>query len=107
MTTLGALIEQFGTPALCKIDVEGFELEVLRGLDRSLPLVTFEYHLSERELLVGCLERLEQLGPIETNANTMDSGDLVFSRWLSVSEFLAADIPAEADCWVRPCSLRS
>jgi hypothetical protein len=101
VTTLAALIAEHGVPALCKIDVEGFELEVLKGLDRPLPLVTFEYHLSERDLLGACLHRLAELGPIEVNANTMDSGDLTFPRWLSVVEFLAADIPAEADCWVR------
>jgi FkbM family methyltransferase len=31
VTTLDELIAKYGVPAFCKIDVEGFELEVLRG----------------------------------------------------------------------------
>ena len=34
--TLDDLIAQYGEPAFCKIDVEGYELEVLRGLSRPL-----------------------------------------------------------------------
>ncbi|MCB0069761.1 MAG: FkbM family methyltransferase, partial [Caldilineaceae bacterium] len=34
VTTLDDLIARFGAPAFCKIDVEGFELEVLRGLSQ-------------------------------------------------------------------------
>ena len=33
VTTLDALIAEHGLPVFCKIDVEGFEMNVLRGLD--------------------------------------------------------------------------
>ena len=61
VTTLDALIEQYGVPAFCKIDVEGFELEVLRGLCCALPVLSFEYIPAAIEVAYGCLERLEEL----------------------------------------------
>ena len=36
MTTIDSLIEQFGTPVFCKIDVEGYEYDVLKGLSKPL-----------------------------------------------------------------------
>lgn len=62
VTTLDALIEQYGVPAFCKIDVEGYELEVLRGLSRALPALSFEYIPAAMDVAYGCLERLGQLG---------------------------------------------
>ncbi len=103
VTTLDELIATYGVPALCKIDVEGFEKHVMAGLGKPVPLVTFEYHLSEIAELRACLDQLASLGPIELNANVMDTGDLVFESWLSPEAFLAhPELPHEADCWVRP-----
>jgi FkbM family methyltransferase len=39
VTTLDRMIDEFGVPAFCKIDVEGFEPEVLAGPTRPLPSV--------------------------------------------------------------------
>lgn len=100
--TLDSLIEQYGRPRFCKIDVEGFELEVLKGLTEPLPYLSFEYHLSERLILEQCLKVAEKIGPIEVNVNCMDDGSLFYEQWLSPAEFLARkDIPEKADCWVR------
>jgi FkbM family methyltransferase len=41
--TLDAMIEKYGVPGFIKIDVEGFELEVLRGLSTPVSL-SFEWH---------------------------------------------------------------
>ena len=43
VTTLDALIDRYGLPAFCKIDVEGFEEAVVRGLSRPIPSVSFEF----------------------------------------------------------------
>lgn len=65
VVTLDSAIECFGLPAYCKIDVEGWELEVLKGLTQSIPLVSFEFHLNDREIrkTISCLERLTQFAP--------------------------------------------
>ncbi len=67
VTTLDALIEKHGLPAFCKIDVEGFELEVLQGLSQPLPFLAFEYLPATRDLALACLDRLAELGPYEYN----------------------------------------
>lgn len=43
VTTLDVLIETHGVPALVKIDVEGYEADVLRGLSTPVETVVFEY----------------------------------------------------------------
>ncbi|MFH1359543.1 MAG: FkbM family methyltransferase [Candidatus Omnitrophota bacterium] len=40
--TLDDLITRFGTPQYIKIDVEGFELNVIRGLNQKVPFLSFE-----------------------------------------------------------------
>ncbi|MBB4153549.1 hypothetical protein GGQ80_001451 [Sphingomonas jinjuensis] len=105
VSTLDALIRQYGTLDLCKIDVEGYEPEVLRGLSSSIPLVTFEYHLDEIEKLLDCVSYLARRGDIIINVNPMYSGDLVLSDWVDAQEFArlakTGALPDTADCGVR------
>lgn len=64
VTTLDLLIERFGTPSYIKIDVEGFEIEVLRGLSKPVPLASIECNLPEfKTETIACLERWKQLQP--------------------------------------------
>lgn len=67
VTTLDDLIARYGEPVFCKIDVEGYELEVLRGLSRPLSALSFEYIPAAQAMAVGCIERLQQLGDYEFN----------------------------------------
>jgi len=63
VTTLDALIAHHGRPDFVKIDVEGFEREVLAGLSQPLPALSFEYLASLPEASLACVDRLEALGP--------------------------------------------
>ncbi len=61
-TTLDELITKYGIPFFIKIDVEGHEIEVLKGLSQIIPIVSFEFAIPEfYENLVTCLSILNQL----------------------------------------------
>lgn len=62
-TTLDGLIAEFGLPYLAKIDVEGHELEVFKGLSQPIPLIVFEANLpvflEETKQILEILTRLD------------------------------------------------
>jgi FkbM family methyltransferase len=63
--TLDELIAEYGHPTLCKIDVEGFEREVLEGLSAPVRAVVIEYTQEIVHIAVDCVHRLAQLGSTE------------------------------------------
>jgi FkbM family methyltransferase len=67
VTTLDDLIKDYGHPVLVKIDVEGYEAEVLKGLSSPLPLISFEYIPAAIDLAMACVEHLSTLGIYEFN----------------------------------------
>jgi FkbM family methyltransferase len=96
VTTLDALIAQYGKPAFCKIDVEGAELDVLQGLSHPLPALSFEYIPAVIETAVGCIERLSQLGEYEYNWRVSE-----FPRWRSSVWLNPMDMVAQLESMSR------
>ena len=68
VTTLDELVTTHGRPDFCKIDVEGYEPEVLSGLSQPLPVIQFEFHGELMADAAACLDKLETLGMRRFNA---------------------------------------
>jgi FkbM family methyltransferase len=65
LTTLDALIARHGTPDFLKIDVEGAEREVLSGLTRAVPAISFEYQGLDLDAARDCVARVQEIGAYE------------------------------------------
>ncbi len=95
VTTLDALIDRFGTPAFCKIDVEGFEGEVLAGLSRPLPCLSVEYVPAALPATFAALDRIEALGRIEAmgrcrfQVSVGETGRFLWPNWREGHELRA------------------
>jgi FkbM family methyltransferase len=89
VTTLDALIQQYGKPAFCKIDVEGAELDVLQGLSQALPALSFEYIPATIETALGCINRLSQLGDYEYNWRVSEFPQFRSREWLRPNDMAA------------------
>jgi FkbM family methyltransferase len=81
VTTLDALIERHGLPRLCKIDVEGFEAEILRGLSRPIPLVLFEYVPAAIDVALDSIDLLTALGPYHFNVTIGERRRFLWRSW--------------------------
>ncbi len=89
LTTLDRLMDRFGLPDFCKIDVEGFEWEVLQGCRRPIPALSFEFTPEMLEPAFRCLRRLDELGRAEFNLSPGRQMRLVWDDWVGLPETLS------------------
>lgn len=82
VTTLDDLIDRFGEPGFCKIDVEGHEAEVLDGLSRPLGALSVEFVAGSLDVAVACVRRLEALDDYRFNAILGEGRRYEFSQWI-------------------------
>jgi FkbM family methyltransferase len=82
--TIEDIVEFVGPPDLIKIDVEGYELNVISGMKNSYGVLSFEWAEEEIDSIYKCCEKLKTIGysefsyreadtPFETIPNTFYS----------------------------------
>lgn len=81
LTTLDALIAKHGQPNFIKIDVEGFELEVLQGLTKKVDCLSFEFLSTNEQAIKDCLNRLVELGFTQFNWSFEESFEFHMGEW--------------------------
>ncbi|WP_253444346.1 FkbM family methyltransferase [Halomonas sp. Y3] len=89
VTTLDALIAEHGTPRFCKIDVEGFEAEVLAGLSTPLEGLSVEFVAGALEVAERCVTRLVALGDYRFNVIEGERRAFRWPEWRTAEATLA------------------
>jgi FkbM family methyltransferase len=80
VSTLDALIAKHGRPFFIKIDVEGFEVDVIRGLSQPVPVVCLEANLPEfLDETMQAIGLLSDLGASRFNLRGCDADTFMFS----------------------------
>jgi FkbM family methyltransferase len=103
--TLDNLIAAHGRPAFVKIDVEGFERQVLSGLSAPVRALSFEFTPEMMATTLGCIDDLCALG--EARFQLVIGESMVFAgdRWMTAGEIrdvLAKVSPADfGDVYAR------
>jgi hypothetical protein len=98
LISLDELIARHGEPQFCKIDVEGFEHEVLGGLSQPLMALSFEYIPVAIDRAIACLERISTLGDYRYRHSRVETHRWADGGWLKLEamiEHLSA-FPADA-----------
>lgn len=88
--TLDSIIEKTKIPQFIKIDVEGFELEVFKGLSKPFRFLCFEFAVPDN--LINLQLSLEQLHTnyknLVFNYAEMDNTFLELNQWISYNEIM-------------------
>lgn len=88
VVTLDELVERHGMPHFIKVDVEGFEPEVLRGLSRLVPALSFEFQSSALDLARECIDVLEHVGRREYTFSGPEQLSFERAGWTGAQELL-------------------
>jgi len=87
VTTLDDLIARHGEPQFVKIDVEGFEAEVVAGLSTPVPALSLEYQHAAPHLSETAAEGIARLGDYRFALSAAGSYEL--SEWTGLDECMA------------------
>ena len=106
VTTLDRLIAEHGRPRFCKIDVEGYEAEVLAGLSQPIAALSIEFVQGSLDVALACVARLGELGDYRFNAVAGETRHFLFGDWIGSDEVVAwfnsgADGIASGDLYAR------
>ena len=82
LVSLDELIARHGEPQFCKIDVEGFEHQVLSGLNQPLAALSFEYIPVAADRAIACVERTSALGHYRYRHSRVETHRWADSGWM-------------------------
>ena len=87
MTTLDHLIKIYGVPKYIKIDVEGFEFDVLMGLSQKVGIISFEFTSEFLDQTINCLNHLKKIGYHEYNFSIGERRKF-YSNWSNTEDLI-------------------
>lgn len=89
MTTLDKVIDTYGVPVFIKIDVEGFEYEVLKGLSQPVNAVSIEFATESLAVTLRAIEAVSALAPMVFQIARGEELDFIADDWMQKDEVMA------------------
>jgi FkbM family methyltransferase len=86
--TLDQQIQKFGMPSFVKIDVEGYELEVLRGLSSAVDVIEFEFNGPFKPEALECVNRISEIGEYQFNYSVYEQFKFELEAPIHSKEFI-------------------
>lgn len=85
---LDELVQEYGVPAFLKVDVEGYEAEVLRGLHHPVAALSVEFVQGGLDVALDCIRWMAGLGDYRWQAISGEGRSFHFDRWIGAEEAL-------------------
>jgi FkbM family methyltransferase len=85
--TLDSIASDYGIPKYVKVDAEGYDAEVLRGMSFRPQIVSFEFLSRDLKIAQACIELLREWS---FNIVIEERSRFELSRWVNGDEILAA-----------------
>lgn len=84
---LDTLIKEYGIPNFCKIDVEGYELDILSNLTYEIPLIEFEF---TGGFILNTIKIIDLLNKSNTyyNFNLNENPKFELKEWVSAKKMI-------------------
>lgn len=83
--TLDHKIQKYGIPYYIKIDVEGYEFEVLKGLSKPIEIISIEWCARCKEAGLSCFN---YLGPAVYNFVFGNTMTFISSEWINYDKLM-------------------
>jgi FkbM family methyltransferase len=105
ITTLDHLISQLGKPFYIKIDVEGLELSVIKGLSQPVPFISFEANLPEfKSETIEIIRHIDRLSDGTARYNVAFEDELIQKEGLNLMEMISLMEGLKGDGFEIICS---
>lgn len=91
VSTLDLMIEKYGKPKYIKIDVEGYEYQVLQGLTQAIDYISIEYTPELYKESERCLKYLHALNNNNCLYNYVyrENDHYQFQNWINIEEMIS------------------
>jgi FkbM family methyltransferase len=108
ITTLDNMIKQFGIPSFIKIDVEGYEYEVLSGISIPIDYISIEFAAENINNTYKCIEHMNSLSNVLFQIVKGEETIFYFPEWISgeelknnLSDIINQDSLAWGDIYIK------
>jgi FkbM family methyltransferase len=85
--SIDELIEKYGIPSFIKIDVEGYELNVLKSMSKKTCDIAFEWAEEKKDETIDTVQYLHELGYTKFHIQMDDKYGYIPDNWISFEEF--------------------